>query len=178
MGWLKKLLNRGPSDETSATNSLEKNALYIGYSKLLTKRLGEFRDPVGVAFAKLFQTEPSIEYAILHIEFFLDEPGFSFRAFSMDAQNCQTRTPTEIEAFNAEIQALWPIITQDELDKFTVWEDDPKWGRQVDLEQPTDALNIPKQVLPWIKGIMTEVKGDFAKKITVNVHDLTFDEGL
>jgi hypothetical protein len=154
------------------------NELYIGYKKLITNRLAEFRDPVGIALANLFQSEPSIEYDILHIEFFLDEPGFSFRAFSMDAHNSQTRTPSEIEAFNAEIQALWPIVAQDELDQFTVWEDDPKWGRQVALGQPTDELHIPKLVLPWLKGIVAEVRGDFAKKITANVHDITFDEEL
>lgn len=96
----------------------------------------------------------------------------------MDAQNSQTATPSEIEEFNVQLETLWPIMTQDELDQFTVWEDDPKWGRQVALKQPIDELNIPKLVLPWLKEIVAEVRGNFAKRITANVHDITLDEEL
>jgi len=154
------------------------NELYVGYKNLLTKRLVEFRNPVGIAFANLLQTVPSTNYEILHIEVFLEEPAFRFRGFSMDAQNSQTATPSEIEEFNVQLETLWPIMTQDELDQFTVWEDDPKWGRQVALKQPIDELNIPKLVLPWLKEIVAEVRGNFAKRITANVHDITLDEEL
>ncbi len=176
IGWLKKMLNRGPSSETSPANTAVNNELYIGYKSLLIKRLAEFSDPVGIAFANLFQAEPSTNYEVLHIEVFLEEPAFWFRAFSMDAQNSQTPSPSEIIEFNVQLEMLWPIMTQDELDQFTVWEDDPKWGRQVALKQPIDELNIPKLVLPWLKKIVTELRGDFAKKITANVHDITLNE--
>jgi hypothetical protein len=176
MRWLKSLFSRDA--KAPQTQEDQEHPLLAGYTALLTRRLREFHGPVSRAFAEFFASKVPDSFDILHIEIFVEEPAFSVRVFSMDKTHCQTPEPPVLQHLNKQIAALWPLLTEDEVDQFMIWEDDPKWGRQVALSQPIDAMDFHKLVIPWLRDIVSETKDSFDRKITANVHDMTAAEEL
>ena len=157
LNWLKSILGWNTDNKAPPTTLNEENDLLEAFEVFLATRLQKFRPSVCDAFANLFDQELPEGTNGIHIEVFLDDPGFSFRVFGKGNDNTWADEPEAIQQFNSTIDALWPIVTEDELDDFTVWENDPKWGRQVALEQPTDKLNLPELVLPWFKDMICEM---------------------
>lgn len=148
------------------------------YEVFLSDRMEKLRPKVRAAFATLLDADFPDGIKRLHIEVFLDDPAFSFRLFSEVKDEFLSNEPEPVKEFNDTIDRFGPIVTQDEMDQYTIWEDDPKWGRQVALEQPTDELDLPKIILPWFKKIVAETRGEFPFPITAAVHDITLPEKL
>jgi len=170
--WIKSFFRKRRS-ESSSTNTTQDIELLKLFEVFLADRMEEFYPHVRNAFATLLDACFPDGFKGLHIEVFRDDPAFSFRLFGQGKNDVWTNEPEAVEIFNDTISRLWPIVTQDELDQYTIWEDDPQWGRQVALEQPLDKLNIQKIVLPWFKKIVSETRGDFSYPITASVHDET-----
>lgn len=177
INWLKSLFGKRDRDNLS-TATANGNELLEQFEVFLVERMNTFYPSVRDAFSILLAADFSDNIKSLHIEVFLDDPGFSFRLFSQGNNDVWAEEPTSILELNDTIDRLWPIVTEDELDQYTIWEDDPKWGRQVALEQPIDNLDIPRIVIPWFKKIVLETKGDFSRPITVSIHDITVPEEL
>lgn len=148
------------------------------FELLLAERMEKYYPEVRAAFGTLLAADFPDTIRGLHIEVFLDDPAFSFRLFSKGQKHVWADEPKPIKDLNKTVDRFWPIVTEDELDQYTIWEDDPKWGRQVALEQPLGKLNVPGIVLPWFKKIVSETRGDFSHPITASVHDITLPEEL
>ena len=170
--WIKSLF-RKRRIENSSTNKSQDPELLKLFEVFLADRMEEFYPDVRNAFATLLDARFPDGFKGLHIEVFLDDPAFSFRLFGQGKNDVWTDELEAVEIFNDTICRLWPIVTQDELDQYTIWEDDPKWGRQVALEQPLDKLDVQRIVLPWFKKIVSETRGDFSYPITTSVHDIS-----
>ncbi|MDV4144718.1 hypothetical protein [Shimia sp. FJ5] len=175
--WVKSLFGKRKT-EISSTDTVEDDELLKQFKVVLANRMDEFYPEVRDAFATLLDADLPDSIKGLHIEVFLDDPAFSFRLFSKGKNDVWSDDPEAVEKFNDTINRIWPIVTEDELDQYTIWEDDPKWGRQVALEQPLDKLNVPRIVFPWFKKIVSETRGDFSHPITASVHDITLPEEL
>lgn len=175
--WLKSIFGSGQQNH-SEVKSEPDNDFLERFEAFLAERMQEFRPSVHDAFAALFKANLTDDIKGLHIEIFLDDPAFSFRLFSQGKDDVWADEPAPVQELNNTIDWLWPIVTEDELDQYTIWEDDPKWGRQVALEQPLDKLSIPQVVIPWFKKIVSETRGDFSRPVTASVHDITMPEEL
>lgn len=175
--WLKSIFGSGQQKQP-VTKSEPDDNLLERFEAFLAERMQEFRPSVHDAFITLFKANLTDDIKGLHIEIFMDDPAFSFRLFSQSKDDVWTGEPAPVQAMNETIDRLWPIVTEDELDQYTIWEDDPKWGRQVALEQPLDKLSIPQIVIPWFKKIVSETRGDFSRPVTASVHDITMPEEL
>ena len=170
--WIKSFLSKRRT-ESSSTNTAQDIELLKLFEVFLADRMEEFYPLVRNAFATLLDACFPDGFKGLHIVVFLDDPAFSFRLFSQGKNDVWTNEPEAVEIFNDTISRLGLIETQGVLDQYTIWEDDPKWGRQMALEQPLDKLNMKKIVLPWFKKILSETRGDFSYPITASVHDVT-----
>lgn len=175
--WVKSLFGKR-KPETARTGTAQDSDLLGQFKVFLNERMEEFYPDVRDAFATLLDADFPDSTKGLHIEVFLDEPAFSFRLFSKGKNDVWAEEPEAVKEFNDTIDRVWPIVTQDELDQYTIWEDDPKWGRQVALEQPLDKLNVPRIVLPWFKKVVSDSRGKFSYPITASVHDFTLPEEL
>ena len=175
--WTKSFFKKRRT-EISSSNMGQDSDLLGQFELFLADRMKEFFPNVKDAFANLLAADLPDSVKGLHIEVFLDVPAFSFRIFGKENSDVWAGEPEPVKEFNNAIERLWPIVTQDELDQYTIWEDDPKWGRQVALEQPLDELNVPGIVLPWFKKMVSETKGNFTQSITASVHDITLPEEL
>lgn len=175
--WVKSLFGKRKT-ENSTTDTAQDSELLEQFKVFLADRMEEFYPDVRDAFATLLDAGFPDGIKGLHIEVFLDDPAFSFRLFSKGKNDVWADEPEAVKEFNDTIDRIWPIVTEDELDKYTIWEDDPKWGRQVALEQPLDKLNVSRIVFPWFKKIVSETRGDFSHPITASVHDITLPQEL
>lgn len=175
--WVKSLFGKRKT-EKSSTDTAQDSVLLKQFQVFLADRMDEFYPDVRDAFATLLDAGFPDSIKGLHIEVFLDDPAFSFRLFSKGKNDVWADEPEAVKELNETIDRIWPIVTEDELDQYTVWEDDPKWGRRVALEQPLDKLNVPGIVFPWFKKIVSETRGDFSYPITASVHDITLPEEL
>ncbi|WP_122073976.1 hypothetical protein [Pseudophaeobacter sp. EL27] len=173
-----KFLFRKLGTANSSTDTVQDSDLLEQFEVFLADRMTKFYPDVRDAFAALLDADFSESIKGLHIEVFLDDPAFSFQLFSQGKNDVWADQPEPVRELNETIDRLWPIMTDDELDQYTIWEDDPKWGRQVALEQPLDKLNVPRIVFPWFKKIVSETRGDFSHPITASVHDITSPEEL
>ncbi|MGI2035214.1 hypothetical protein ACRQ1B_22790 [Rhizobium panacihumi] len=171
-GFSERRMENMSNDTTQDSDLLER------FQVFLADRMNSFYLSVRDAFARLLKTEFPTNIKGLHIEVFIDDPAFSFRLFSQGQDDVWTDDCEQIKALNDTIGRIWPIVTQDELDQYIIWEDDPKWGRQVALEQPLDTLNISGIVFPWLRKIVSEAKGDCSLPITIGVHDMGSPEEL
>lgn len=171
-GFSERRMENMSNDTTQDSDLLER------FQVFLADRMNSFYLSVRDAFARLLETEFPTNIKGLHIEVFIDDPAFSFRLFSQGQDDVWTDDCEQIKALNDTIGRIWPIVTQDELDQYIIWEDDPKWGRQVALEQPLDTLNISGIVFPWLRKIVSEAKGDRSLPITIGVHDMGSPEEL
>jgi hypothetical protein len=171
--WIKSVFGK-----PRAENSEKDGELLKQFELLLVDRMEKFYPEVKAAFSTLIEADFPSSTKGLHFEVFLDDPAFSFRLFSKGKTDVWADEPKPVQEFNNTIESYWPIVTQDELDQYMIWEDDPKWERQVALEQPLDKLNIPRIILPWLKKIVSETRGDFSQSITASVHDITSPEEL
>jgi len=175
--WLKSLFAK--SDRAAPpTGSGQEAELLIAFEDFLTDRMNAFFPAVRDAFSDMFKTGLPDAAQRLHIEIFLDDPAFSFRVFAFDAANMSSDAPEPVQALNDTIDQLWPIVTNTEMDRYLIWETDPKWGRQVALQQPLDDLNLSKFVFPWFQKIVSETRGDFRRPITASIHDITPAQAL
>lgn len=189
IGWLKSLFSneaeaQSPSPEMPQNTasapppeSAEHREMRENYGALIKEKLSAVREPVSLAFSDLLKSDFPEHTQSLWIEVFTDGPGFYFTIYSMDEHNGQTHEPPAFEDFQKKIEALWPLITEEEHDKYIVWEEDPKWGRQHALDQPIDTLDLPKIVVPWFKSIVSDTRAETSPKIVINFHDASV-EGL
>ncbi|MCK0095558.1 hypothetical protein MWU60_08235 [Yoonia sp. F2084L] len=175
--WIKSLFGKRRA-ENSSTDMAQDGDLLKQFEVFLANRMEEYYPDVRDAFAKLLDTDFPDSIKGLHIEVFLDDPAFSFRLFSKGKNEVWVNEPEPVKELNDTVDRLWPIVTEDELDQYTIWEDDPKWGRQVALEQPLDKLNVSRIVFPWLKKIVSETKRDFSHPITASIHDITLPKEL
>lgn len=175
--WIKSLLGKRKTGEY-LTASTQDNDLLEQFEVLLGDRMKNRYPAVREAFSILLDADFPDSIKGLHIEVFIDDPGFSFRLFSKGKTDVWDDEPEPVAQLNDTIDSLWPIVTEDEMDQYMIWEDDPKWGRQVALEQPLDKLNVHRIVLPWFKKIVSETRGGFPHPITASIHDLTLPEEL
>lgn len=175
--WVKSIFGKRKT-ENAPTDTAQNSDLLGQFKVFLSERLEEFYPDVREAFAKLLSADFPDDIKGLHIEVFLDEPAFSFRLFSKGKSDILANEPEAVKVFNDTIDRVWPIVTQDELDQYIIWEDDPKWGRQEALEQPLDKLSFPRIVLPWLKKVVSDSRGKFSHPITASVHDFTLPEEL
>lgn len=160
------------NDTTEGSDLLER------FQVFLTDRVDTVYPSVRDAFATLLESEFPDCIKGLHIEVSIDGPAFSFRLFSQGQDDVWADESEQVRELNGTIDRIWPIVTQKELDQYMIWEDDPKWGRQVALDQPLDKLNIPGIVFPWLRKIVAESKGDFSLPITIGVQDTASPEKL
>ncbi|UWR53212.1 hypothetical protein [Phaeobacter inhibens] len=175
--WLKSLLGKRNTENRSTGAAHDFNQLEQ-FEVFRAERMKRFHPSVSDAFAKLFEADFSDNIKGLHIEIFLDDPAFSFRLFSQGNNDVWADEPAPIKELNDTIDRLWPIVTEDELDEYMIWEDGPKGKPQVALEQPLDNLNIPRIVFPWFNKILSETRGSFPHPITASVHDIALPEEL
>jgi hypothetical protein len=161
-----------------STDTTQYSELCERFQIFLADRMNNFYPSVRDAFGKLLETDFPTSIQGLHIEIFIDDPAFSFTLFGQGRDDVWTDDCEQIQAFNNAIDRIWPIVTQDELDQYIIWEDDPRWGRQVALDQPLDTLNISGIVFPWFRKIVSEAKGDCSLPITIGVHDMGSPEEL
>ncbi|MEJ2002030.1 MAG: hypothetical protein P8X51_17360 [Maritimibacter sp.] len=175
--WLKSFLGKRDAEKLSTGTAQDSNLLEQ-FEVFLAERMDKFHPSVSEAFATLLEANFSDNIKGLHIEIFLDDPGFSFRVFGRGKRDVWADDPEPIKELNDTIDRLWPIVTEDELDQYMIWEDGPEGRPQVALRQPLDNLNIPKIVIPWFKNIVLETRGNFSLSITASVHDITFPEEL
>ncbi|UWR64843.1 hypothetical protein K4L02_00995 [Phaeobacter inhibens] len=175
--WLKSLLGKRNTENRSTGAAHDFNQLEQ-FEVFRAERMKRCHPSVSDAFAKLFEADFSDNIKGLHIEIFLDDPAFSFRLFSQGNNDVWADEPAPIKELNDTIDRLWPIVTEDELDEYMIWEDGPKGKPQVALEQPLDNLNIPRIVFPWFNKILSETRGSFPHPITASVHDIALPEEL
>lgn len=175
--WVKSLFGKRRT-ENSSTDAEQDSDLLEQFEVFLADRMEKLFPDVRDAFATLLDTDFPDSIKGLHIEVFLDDPAFSFQLFSKGKNDIWANGPEPVKKLNATIDRIWPIVTKDELDQYTIWEDDPKWGRQEALEQPLDKLNVPRIVFPWFKKIVSETRGRFSHPITASIHDITLPEEL
>lgn len=175
--WIKSLFGKRRT-ENSSTGMAQDGDLLEQFEVFLANRMEEFYPDVRDAFAELMDTDFPDSIKGLHIEVFRDAPAFSFRLFGKGRNEVWVDEPEPVKKLNDAIDRLWPIVTEDELDQYTIWEDDPKWGRQVALEQPLDKLNVPRIVFPWLKKIVSETRREFPHPITASLHDMTLPKEL
>ncbi|MEM8697022.1 MAG: hypothetical protein AAGE05_13465 [Pseudomonadota bacterium] len=142
------------------------------FELFLTGRMREFREPVRTEFAALFDAIALQNDGRLHIEVYTDSDGFDFHLCQFDEKNMEIKN-AHIHLFNNNIRAIWPIVQPEEMDRFWIWEEDPKWGRQVALEQPIDNIDLAQIVIPWFRGIVLETRGHCRDEVTLALHDLT-----
>lgn len=177
IGWLRSLL-RNRATDGPPSGAKENNELRFQYEAFLLERLDVVTPSVRRAFLTLTTSDFPDKVERLHLEIFLDAPPFSLRLFGQDNAGVWADIAAPVKTFNDTIDRLWPIVTQDEMDAFMIWEDDPQWGRQVALEQPIDMVNVSSLVIPWLRKIAAETSADFRVKIAVSVHDFTLPEPL
>lgn len=177
IGWAKRFF-RSRRTENRSTTTGQDSDLLERFEIFLADRMNKFYPSVRDAFTKLLDADFPDNVEGLHIEVFIDDPAFSFRLFGQGKKDVWADEPIPVRELNDTINRLWPIVTQDELDQYMIWEDDPKWGRQVALEQPLDKLNVADIIIPWFKKIVSETRGEFSHPITASVHDITFPEEL
>ena len=146
--------------------------LIAKFEVFLKERMREFREPVQAAFAAFFEAATLGRDARIHVEVFTEGEGFDFHLFQYDSNGSEL-TSEPILLFNDRIEALWPMVQSEEMDSFWVWEDDPKWGRQVALHQPIDSVDLLQIVAPWFRSIVLEARGDRECNVTLALHDLT-----
>lgn len=175
--WLKSLFRRRRTENQPADAAQESDMLKR-FEGFLSGRMNAVYPSVRDRFDTLLNADLADRIHGLHIVVYLDDPAFSFRLFSQGENDFWENGPEQVRAMNDSIEALWPIVTRDELDQYTIWEDDPEWGRQVALEQPLDNLDIAGLVIPWFRKIVAETRADFPHPITVSVHDMTRPEEL
>lgn len=175
--WIKSLLGKRKAGEYSAASTQDSDLLEQ-FEVFLGDRMKKLYPDVREAFAILLGADFPDSIKGLHIEVFLDDPGFSFRLFSTGKIDVWEDEPEPVTQFNDTIDSLWPIVTEDEMDQYLIWEDGPKWERQAALEQPVDKLNVHRIALPWFKKIVSETRGNFPHPITASIHDLTPPEEL
>lgn len=176
--WIRSLCRRKAIEPSGLNGSSSEHELSTQFRQFLAQRMIEFRDPIHLAFSELLNSSLTEEVVSLHLEVFLDEPGFSINLFSYDKAMTEIGGQPAVDRFNTKLKSLWPIIAQDEFDKFMIWETDPKWDRQIALVQPADELDIPAMVIPWLKEIVSSSRGNFVKKISVAVHDFPIEDVL
>lgn len=114
---------------------------------------------------------------LLHIEIF-EEPMYEMRLFAFRADGAEafgdpeTWAPSPaLAAANAALDALQPIVSAEELDRFLRWEDDPKWGRQVTLEQPLDSYDAWTRLGPFLADVTEGLRQRFDGDFTAGMHD-------
>lgn len=170
LGWLKDLFRRTLAPPMT-DRPTEEDDLQRRFDALLCARMEAAYPALRGAFAALFQDDLPQTVKALQIAIFVDELPFSIRLFGLDEGGMLTDRAAPVATFNDRINQIWPIMSQAESDAFTIWEDDPTWGRQVALEQPLDGVDIPARVIPWLRKIVSQTKGGFARPVLVAVHD-------
>ena len=173
-----KALRRKPSARERPPSDGENHDLLKKYEALVVNRMQGMRPRVQEAFAALFASVQPDNPGDIHIEIFLDEAAFSFRVFDKTKDDVWADEPEAVMHFNNTVDGFWPIVTDDEVMQFLVWEHDPEHGRIAAIEQPIDELNIPGIVLPWLREIVSETRGICSRKVTARVHDITSTEEM
>ncbi len=177
MRWLKRLF--GTTSEDSKVGSLaQEDDRLPRFEAFLAARLQQLRPDVLKVFQELFAARTGEDTKSVNIEVFDDAAPFSFRMFEVDPDNIWCSSPEYIQAANRVFDAMVPIMSELEMDPFWIWEEDPKWGRQVALEQPLDALDVPGILMPWFRGLVSEARGASCLVVTASVHDLTMPQEL
>lgn len=147
MEFFKRLFGRGRVAENGRTppKAAEPDPTCLAFDTFLAERLASLAPRVRRVLDDVDPRSLPADADLLHIEIF-EEPMYEMHLFAFRADGAEafgdpeTRAPgLALAAANAGLDALQPIVTAEELERFTRWEDDPQWGRQVALVQPLDA---------------------------------------
>ena len=157
MEFFKRLLRMGRIVEISPTpnTSSDDNALRLAFDDFLTEKLAQVTRDIRNILSGLDPDVLPGDTDLLHIEIF-EEPMYEMRLFAFRSDGVEAFADPEtwspspaLQEVNAALDALQPILTQEELDRFTIWEEDAEWGRQEALEQPLDAYDAWRQLGPF-----------------------------
>ena len=144
-----------------------------GYLLMLQTRLSELAPNMRACLDSLDISKLPSGTERLHLEIF--QPGFEIRLFATDLDFQELYDPDstadELERINAELDSFPPILNEDDLDRFIVWEDDPEHGRQEALEQPIDRADLSKPFGPFAAHVLEGVQNRFNGIVTAGFHD-------
>lgn len=142
-----------------------------GYSTFLVARLEDFRPDVTAAFLDIVDGMKEVSPPALDIYVYTDDPAFYFQLlFEYKNQEGPRRNP-HVEDFNRKISELGAIMTRDDLDPFTVWEDHPKYGKTQALNQPYYEFNLTEFVTSWFTDIISNIPRSYSGDILLSFHD-------
>lgn len=167
--WLKSLF--GPDAAADAAHTAELVALYD--AKLLNE-LNRLEPHLRGAFKRLDEAALPQEVERLHIEVFLDEPGFGFRLFAYDADWIEITPAPMVDAFNETAAAQWPLFKEVDLTQFEVR--DRKGA--LAPHQPLDDYSPTERLWDWFADMTERMKLRDTHEITLAFHDLTRPEPL
>jgi hypothetical protein len=176
MDWLKKLLEIRSHDDRLPPQDPE--ALRREFDSFLCARLDSLVPNLTAIFEGLEPATLPAEMTHLHIEVF-DDVGYELRLIGFGADGTEffetapedRKVTSALAQVNAALGAHQPFVTQEEMDRFTLWETDPKFGQQHALEQPLDDYDAWSRLGPFLaevtKGLRLAFSGDF----TTGFHD-------
>ena len=158
---------------TSADKGPTPEELIALYDAQLLNELNRLEGPVRSAFKRLAGVALPAEVAHLHLEVFLDEPGFAFRLFGYDNDWIEVPDLPMIERFNTEVETLWPLFQDVDLSQFEIWETNRKGDKQLALRQPLDTYSPNVRLTHWFQSVTETLEPQERAALTLAFHDET-----
>ena len=147
-------------------------ALVARYAAALSQRMAERAAALRALFDGLDPASLPQGTVRLHLECWPDSPPFAITAFAMDEAACDAAGDgAALEALNEGLQRLTPLFSEKEQDGFMLWEEDPKWGRVVAEDQPTDTLDLHALAAPWLAEASAGFAARFGGDVVFGLHD-------
>lgn len=168
--WLKSKLGGSHAAAVAAQHA----ELIALYDAQLLNELNRLEPHLRSAFKRLDEAALPQEVERLHVEVFLDEPGFGFRLFAYDADWIEITPAPMVDIFNETAQAQWPLFKDLDLAQFEVR--DRKGA--LAAHQPLDDYSPNERLWDWFADMTQRLKLRDTHEITLAFHDLTRPEPL
>ena len=147
-------------------------ALVARYAAALSERMAERAAALRALFDGLDPASLPQGTVRLCLECWPDSPPFAITAFAMDEAACDLEDDTgALEALNEGLERLTPLISEEEQDGFMLWEEDPKWGRVLAEDQPTDMLDLLALAAPRLSQASAGFAARFGGAVVFGLHD-------
>lgn len=148
------------------------------FDAFLTTRLTSAQAAINDIFDQFDVSTLPENVTRLHIEVF-DEIRLDLRVFGFDAGSVQVRDPQHdgvtphagLAGLNAALDRVLPLVNQQDLDRFTIWEQHPKFGRQEALWQPLDDYDAWGHMRPFLSEVTAGLRASFPGDFTIGLHD-------
>ncbi len=192
--WIQKIMQGAKASGQPATSEsgpapVAPQALRDGYLALIGAALASIQPRIRRDFDALDVSRLPPDACRLHVEIFTDNPALTARLFAYTASWVEALSPEKraayavsfdphfdendpIDRLNKAFEDCFPLATDAELDRYTVWEEAPDGQPLVALDQPIDSADI-RPLLRAFFGAATEtLRQRYDGQITVGLHDI------